>query len=142
MKEIDSVSPPLWALYHLVNRRLGNDRKAAECFQKSWRLDPEYTKYADDIMKIYDKSGFIGIMRYWLDIESKKQNPNPIYMASIYLNSDKKEALDWLEKGYADHFPWIREIGHTFKDLWSESRFDELMKKMGLWDYYMNNQRH
>jgi serine/threonine-protein kinase len=61
----------------------------------------------------------------------------PCRVALIYASlGENKQALDWLEKAYAkqDWFLWYLNVEPAYKDLRSEPRFAELLRKVGLAD--------
>jgi len=58
----------------------------------------------------------------------------PTDIASFYVMAgEKKEALDWLEKGFETHDPALPYLGNPCSDvLRPDPRFQELLRKMKL----------
>jgi tetratricopeptide (TPR) repeat protein len=60
----------------------------------------------------------------------------PLSMALIHAGlGQKDEALELLEKGYAEHDPWLVQFlrnYHQFDELRPDSRFAELMQRIGV----------
>jgi TolB-like protein/Tfp pilus assembly protein PilF len=66
---------------------------------------------------------------------TKRNIDSPFILAGLYLDvGDRERALNWLEKGYADHAHLIELIGisHVFDALHGDPRFGALLKKMKL----------
>ena len=65
----------------------------------------------------------------------KEQRASPIGIANIYANlGDKDQAIEWLEKAYAEHTPLLRQLqnARVWDGLRSDPRFKDLLKRMGL----------
>ena len=65
----------------------------------------------------------------------KEQKVSPIGLANTYaILGDKDQAMEWLEKAYAEHTPLLRGIqtARVWDGLRSDPRFKDLLKRMGL----------
>jgi tetratricopeptide (TPR) repeat protein len=64
-----------------------------------------------------------------------RPNVSPIGLANIYnALDDKDRTFEWLEKAYAEGTPLLRTLqtGKAWDPLRSDSRFKDLLKRMGL----------
>jgi serine/threonine-protein kinase len=60
---------------------------------------------------------------------------SPIAFVDVYIGlGEKDQAIEWLERGYEDRYPWINyiKINPRMDSLRSDPRFQELLRKMGL----------
>ncbi|HUE82162.1 MAG TPA: hypothetical protein VMM84_08610 [Pyrinomonadaceae bacterium] len=86
----------------------------------------------------YAKDGWRGFCRERLAQAKKRAKLShfePYYMALDYLrNSDKEQALQWLEKAYESRSSWIPTIAYDplLDSLRSDSRFQDLIRRAGL----------
>ena len=65
----------------------------------------------------------------------KEQKVSPIGLANTYATlGDKDQAIEWLEKAYAEHTPLLRGIqtARAWDFLREDPRFKDLLKRMGL----------
>jgi tetratricopeptide (TPR) repeat protein len=63
-------------------------------------------------------------------------NPRgPIDIAGVYAAlGEKAQALDWLDRAFEEKSGYVASVGtdFVFESIWTEPRFKELQKKMGL----------
>jgi TolB-like protein/tetratricopeptide (TPR) repeat protein len=120
--------------------KLGDELKAVEAFQKYLTRDSISIKYVSEVENVYNRSGIKGLIIMPIEIELKKSNPNPLFIAEGYALLDEKgKALNWLEIAMEQRIPSIPRINtHPYyKDLHSEPRFQALIKLMGLSEYHI-----
>jgi TolB-like protein len=117
---------------------LGEDRKAVEALEKILlgSGDTLLVKNAPFVKDIYNKSGIDGIWNWLLELELRRQTPNPSNLAIRYARVGKKEeALYWLEK-YFENQPTPRiNNDPNFEVFRSEPIFQAMLVKMGLSEY-------
>ena len=117
--------------------RLGENLKAIEVLQESIRRnfdDTSTTKYVKMAREIFDSSGMVGLLNWFI-----KQNPNAFSSnAQWYAMLGKKDqAIGCLEKVSENPPLQFFRINnyYDFNSLHSESKFQAIIKKMGLLDY-------
>jgi hypothetical protein len=79
-----------------------------------------------------------GLMNWVIDWELGRNNPDPYLLATWYAMLDKKaQALDYLEEAVEKRIVAIPMINNdlNFNSLRLESRFIDLIGKMGLSEY-------
>lgn len=70
-----------------------------------------------------------------LNTLSTQEYVSPFAVALVYLGlGDRDRALEWLQKAYKAHSPWILSIGvsNTFDPIHGDPRFAALVRKLGL----------
>jgi tetratricopeptide (TPR) repeat protein len=101
------------------------------------------------ILDIYDQgfaeAGHKGAMKRVADLMaefSRETFVEPYWIAELYLFvGDRKQALDWLEKGYEMRSPMMPYIiWQIFDPLWDEPRYQELLRKMDFPESVINRQ--
>lgn len=129
----------------------GESLKAVEALEMFMLIDAKTAKNAGLVQKVYAETGLTGLMNFAVKSELTKSPGDIYYLATLYsLLSKKNEALNCLEKIMQE-----RTSGHTglvhystnqipriandddFNNIHEEPRFLALIKKMGLYDYYL-----
>jgi serine/threonine protein kinase/TolB-like protein/Tfp pilus assembly protein PilF len=67
--------------------------------------------------------------------QSKQQYVSPLAFANVYATlGEKEQAFEYLEKAYAERFPFLRgvKVGRPWDSLRSDPRFTDLLKRIGL----------
>jgi tetratricopeptide (TPR) repeat protein len=106
------------------------------------RLEPVLSErsksfdFLDDTVRAYALSGDLKLARETLHDMLRNDHPNNMYMiglAQLGLG-DRRAALDWLEKAYANRAFRLPEISIDirFDPLRGDERFEKLLAKMGL----------
>ncbi len=95
---------------------------------------------ANEIDTIYKQFGIKGVYNWRINkMNSNSENHNtPYHLAQNYaFIGEHEKALEQLEKSFEMRVPWLPDINRdpAFKNLRSEPRFREIVKKMGLDDY-------
>jgi len=95
---------------------------------------------SNEIDKIYKQYGIKGVYNWLIKTGSVKENYNkPYYLAQKYaFIGENEKALSLLEKSAELRITEMSDINldPNFKNLRSEPRFKEIIKKMGLDDYF------
>ncbi len=124
---------------HLVNCYMEKgmyDQAIAE-FQK-YAVQRDFTAASVSALReAYRKSGIRGFWQAQIDLNQRGQFPSleNSFLAGAYcLLGEKRKALDSLDKAYAEREPSLEFLNVTpeFRDLESEPRFQELLRKVGL----------
>jgi TolB-like protein/AraC-like DNA-binding protein len=115
--------------------------QAIEFLQKDLFVDYNHgylkRKYHDSVNIVFTRKGMTGVFQ-WL-LEDKNIQLNHQYSAKLCLMiGNKEEALKNLELGFEEHQrDMVRIISdYVFIDLRSDPRYLEIVRKMGLMDYY------
>jgi tetratricopeptide (TPR) repeat protein len=134
--EIDSGNNHVYRLYPSYYIMKGDTLNAIRAQRKVCDTDPVYSKYATEMMNIYNKFGYKAALEFLLKVEIENKNPIFIAVLCITLNR-KEEALTWLEKAYEEHHSMLYNIYYAwpFSSLRSEPRFQAIIRKMGLSEY-------
>ena len=105
---------------------------------KAIEMDPNNMMFRTDLCYVLCRSGrddeAKGILAEILD-QSKKQHVPPIAIAGMHACLGEKEsALDWLDKAYLQHSPYLASlrVERWFDKIRSDPRFVELLGKVGL----------
>jgi TolB-like protein/Tfp pilus assembly protein PilF len=118
--------------------RLKEDLKAVDELQKALQMDTANSEQAELVNEIYNKSGINGILNWRIELQLQNPNASPLSIARYYSILDQKEeALEWLEKAVDNNYPDVADINTNpdYDRIRSESRFQALIKKMGLTEY-------
>ena len=104
--------------------------------RKAIELSPGSTAFEANLAYAYAVSGMrLEATRILNDLKDRAQNgfSNAPEIALIYVGlDDKNEALDWLEKAYAERFsPWVL-MRPAFDPLLPDPRFQDLLHRIGL----------
>jgi len=136
--EINPV-PTMPGMYQYgISLKLGEDMLAVEIAQKELPGTTKTTSNPDSVKKVYNESGFKGLLNWLIELELGKLKPDPYILAYRFsLRGDQEEALYWLEKAYDEHYPELPRINNCpdYNFIRSEPRFQALIKKMGLSEY-------
>ena len=126
-----------WGKFY-IHIRKNEYLKAVEEIKKALKMDPSFTIEAERVDALYSNSGINGVISRLIELVLQDSISNPITLARLYLMIDQREeALDCLEKGMEDKYKSIAFIYNNldFKELRSEIRFQEMIRKLGLSDY-------
>lgn len=118
-------------------------QKIVDELQKIMSMNTNTMKYTNDIKRIYDKSGITGILNWLIKLELQKPNPSPIMLAIYNFHLGQKEdELTYLEKAVHERSPWIPRMNNNPEIEWlrNEPRYIEMIKKLGLYEYYKANE--
>jgi TolB-like protein/AraC-like DNA-binding protein/Tfp pilus assembly protein PilF len=100
-------------------------------------------KESDEIDTIYKQFGIKGVYNWLIKIDSISENYNaPYYLARKYaFIGEHEKALEQLEKSFEMRVSRLAGIlrDPNFKNLRSESRFKNIIKKMGFDDYKVSD---
>lgn len=91
---------------------------------------------SDSIRIFFNQNGMTGVLQWWT---RHYYQSNSLYLSRLLILSGKREeALNSLEEGYENHERDMARIisAYEFIDLRSEPRYLEIVKKMGLMEYY------
>ncbi len=113
--------------------------KASEVLQKISSLKPPEEGNSFKVLEVSNYSKINELLKQLIDSELKKTEPAPLFLAKWYAMSGKKtESLKWLGKSLEMHLPGLPGINNDpdFELLRREPRFKEIIKKMGLSEYY------
>jgi tetratricopeptide (TPR) repeat protein len=126
-----------WRAFRIFYRQ-GEGLKAVEVIQKYLKRDNLNTKHIRTVRKIYTRSGLNGLINWLINWEIKMTNPDPYLLAIWHILLGKNEqTLGYLEKAIENRMVAIPMINNDpdFDSLRSETRFQALIKKMGLSEY-------
>jgi tetratricopeptide (TPR) repeat protein len=104
--------------------------------QKAIELSPGSTAFSANLAYAYAVSGMRGEATKILN-DLKNRSPqafsNAPEIAMVYVGlGDKDQAMAWLEKAYSERFsPWVL-MRPCFNPLRSDSRFQDLLHRIGL----------
>ena len=119
---------------------LGEDLKAVEVLEKLLLMssDTLVAKNAIFLKDEYNKSGIDGLWNWLIELELKRQTPDPLILAIDFAQVGKKEeALYWLEKYFDTRSSGVPRINNNpyIETLRSEPKFQAIIAKMGLSKY-------
>ena len=126
-----------WGKFY-IHIRKKEDLKAVEEIKKALKMDLSTDVEAGRADTLYNNSGIDGVISWLIELELQDSIPDPIKLARLYLMlGQKEEALTCLEKGLEDKYKSISLIYNLldFNILRSETRFQEMIKKLGLPEY-------
>lgn len=91
----------------------------------------------DALRAAYAASGMTGFWRCWVDVDMRLSGgaPDPLRMAALWaLAGDSEQALDWLERAWAEHNPGLiyLEADRAFAELRKHPRVAAMLDEMGL----------
>jgi tetratricopeptide (TPR) repeat protein len=114
--------------------------EAIDEYQKVLTDSLSFEEYKNSVHKIYSESGINGFLDFIIDLELKNpETNNPVQslkkLAFFYaLRGNKQKALDYIEMNvneFITDYIFIK-VEPAFKELRSEPRFIDLLKKLGL----------
>ena len=126
-----------WGKFY-IHIRKKEDLKAVEEIKNALKMDLSTAVEAGRADTLYNNSGIDGVISWLIELELQDSISDPIKLARLYLMlGQKEEALTCLEKGLEDKYKSISEIYNLldFNILRSETRFQEMIKKLGLPEY-------
>ena len=128
-------APAHFVLGEVFVQKQMNTEAIAE-LRKAIELSPGSTAFEANLAYAYAVSGMrLEATRILNDLKDRAQNgfSNAPEIALIYVGlDDKNEALDWLEKAYAERFsPWVL-MRPAFDPLLPNPRFQALLRRIGL----------
>ncbi len=127
--------------YWLIGMGYGIDGRFEESIRhlkEACRLSGDYEWFLANLGWAYGASGQKEAARAILErlIEKRpKQFIRSLYLSMVCIGlEEKEEALDWLESAYDERDLWMVYLGvdGVFDSLRAESRFDELLEKVGM----------
>lgn len=141
-KKADKLFPDqlsiAWHFFHIYVM-LKQEQEAVNALKRAMSYLEEDKKYADILQAVYNQSGMDGVYHLLIQYESEDINMGIIGMARDYAAlGDNVKAIDCLEKAMKLQIPFLpNALGlQDFKNLYSEERFQHLLKAMGLEQYY------
>lgn len=117
----------------------GKEEEAFISLQKNWTLHPYMGRPVHLAEDIYSRKGMKGLIAWMVKYEVESPYIYPPGVAELYcLLGEKELALDYLEKSYEYKLIELPEIikSPDYEILWSEPRYLELIKKMGLNEWF------
>ena len=128
-------APAHFVLGEVFVQKQMNTEAIAE-LRKAIELSPGSTAFEANLAYAYAVSGMRQEATKILnDLKDRAQNgfSNAPEIALVYVGlDDKNEALDWLEKAYAERFsPWVL-MRPAFDPLLPNPRFQALLRRIGL----------
>jgi TolB-like protein/Tfp pilus assembly protein PilF len=126
-----------WRAFRIYIRQ-NEGLKAVEVIHNYLKRDILNAKEINTVHNIYTRAGVNGLMKWVIDWELKRTNPDTYLLATWYTMLGKKEqALDYLEEAVEKRIVAIPMINNDldFYILHSEPRFMVLIEKMGLSEY-------
>jgi TolB-like protein/DNA-binding winged helix-turn-helix (wHTH) protein/Tfp pilus assembly protein PilF len=128
-------APAHFVLGEVFVQKKMNTEAIAE-LRKAIELSPGSTAFEANLAYAYAVSGMRQeATRILNDLKNRAQNgfSNAPEIALVYVGlDDKNEALDWLEKAYAERFsPWVL-MRPAFDPLLPDPRFQALLRRIGL----------
>jgi TolB-like protein/Flp pilus assembly protein TadD len=131
----------IWARFFLgwAYERSGKFSEAIAEFQKAKLIDdrPEVSAMIAHTFAVSGKRSEAISNLSSLEEQSKHHYISPYYIALIFAGLDDKErAFAWLDKAYSDRNEWLvwLKVDPRFDCLWADSRFPELLKRIGFSD--------
>jgi tetratricopeptide (TPR) repeat protein len=134
------LSPELAGSHHALigdcYAQEGRFPEAVAEWQQSVALDGD-TRLTARLEDAYKRSGYSGYLHAQIDqmkATARTNTVSPLELASTYaLLGDKDHTLEWLEKAYEDHDPWLYlKADPRFDSLRSDARFQSLIRQTGL----------
>lgn len=106
--------------------------------KKAIEADPRNTMFKVDLCYLYSKSGRMDEARRLLiqtEEAARTEHIPSVAIAGMYACvGENEKALDWLEKAYAEHSPYLAslKVERWFEALRRDRRFISLVQKVGL----------
>ena len=138
IREIDTTFVSiLWLAYRIYIGK-GEGRKALGAVQKIYTLSPKTIKCAEEVRDAYNKSGMNGMIKYNMSI--KQTIPGSYYTKALSyaMLNEKESALECLEMACEERVMGNIYIEPEFRNIKTDPRCREIMKKMGLSVYFEN----
>ena len=114
--------------------------------KKAEDLEGDAFLYKNDLAYAYSRAGrkdeVEKILSELLELKEKGQE-SATAIAGVYASlGNKDKAFDWLQKAYEEHSGYLTQIADdfSFAPLWTDPRFVELLKKIGLGDVTVKNE--
>jgi TolB-like protein/AraC-like DNA-binding protein len=137
IQEIDSTFVQTYWLLERIYIQEKEGLKLLGLYERLTHI-PGSLKSADGYKKAYAESGIDGVNEFILEINLKRQNPIDIALRYAMLK-DKEKTLKWIEKACEMHITLGNiYIVPEFEFIRSDPRFWEIMKRIGLSQYYTN----
>lgn len=122
----------------LAYERKGMNTEAVAAFIESERLKGRNEERFAVYCTGFEQADMRGFWQKWLEfglVDAKEKNVPAYVIAAWYARAGEKEAaLEWLEKSYAAHEPYLVNLKSefAFDSLRSDSRFKDLLRRVGL----------
>ncbi len=113
--------------------------KAVENLVEIIKLKPSESDYSVPVKKAYEVDGFNGLLKCLILLETQKPLPDSLLLARWNaMLGKKREALKWLNLAFESHLPALPKVNNDpdFEILHNQSRFKEIITRMGLSDTY------
>lgn len=139
LRKVEDSDPDFWAVHSSLGQTYlakGDFGEAIQELEWARRLSPESTRNMALLADSYALAGRNAEARKLLNeliALSRRRYVSPAYMGIVCIGLGQRgQALDWLEKAYADHSDWMTllETEPVFDRLRSEPRFQELLSKI------------
>ena len=117
---------------------------AMVAIQKIMKLQSYSDSVTENVQKIYHSSKINGLITWLIEAELKKTLPEPVFLAKMNIRLGKKsEALKWLNYAVDLHLPELPVINNDpdFEILRRDTRFQEIIKKLGLSEQHNPDKR-
>ncbi len=139
LRKVEDSDPDFWAVHSSLGQTYlakGDFGEAIKELEWALRLSPESTRNMALLADSYALAGRSAEARKLLNeliVLSRRRYVSPAYMGIVCIGLGQRgQALDWLEKAYADHSDWMTllETEPVFDRLRSEPRFQGLLSKI------------
>ncbi len=139
LRKVEDSDPDFWAVHSSLGQTYlakGDFGEAIQELEWARRLSPESTRNMALLADSYALAGRSAEAHKLLNeliVLSRRRYVSPAYMGIICIGLGQRgQALDWLEKAYADHSDWMTllETEPVFDRLRSEPRFQDLLSKI------------
>ena len=114
----------------------GKASEGLDAIRTAMELDPNNKMFRVDLCYLLSRSGATKEARGLLDktmAEVNSQHVSPVAIAGMHASlGDKDEAIDWLEKAYLEHSPYLASlrIERWFDPIRQDPRFVALVRKL------------
>lgn len=140
LQDVDSSFYLTYVLFWRIYMIQGDESRTLDAIQMAYQNgSSQFQEYADSVKNIYRQSGMDGVIRNFF-----KHEKRPYFLALHYAQLNEKEkALEYLEKACEmNDIQGPIYFEPAFKNIRSDPRFLQIIKKMGLSPYlekYFNN---
>jgi tetratricopeptide (TPR) repeat protein len=139
VEELDPETDDIYWRTFLIYVWQSKEPKAVEALKQHISRKKMFTaKDAKILDQVFLQSKINGVLKYLIESESKKSQPDVLALAKYCAMQGKKlEALKWIETALRKRLPGISGIYNDpdFENLRREIRYKAVIKKIGLSDY-------